>query len=101
MFKESLSLFETNTAIVRRYKFIPRARLTKLSDELGEVVKVVSYATVAGITESKLDDSINDWEICIERYNVIRRDWNTKGGSVVCYVSNKICSNAKIPFQTK
>ena len=51
--------------------------------------------TVVGITESTLDDSVNDCEICIEGYNIIRRDWNKKGGGVVCYVSNKIGFNAK------
>ena len=63
-------------------------------DELRELVKA-SNATVVGITESKLDDSINDCEICIEGYSIIRRDRNRKGGSLVCYVNNKICFNAK------
>ena len=47
------------------------------------------------ISESKLDDSINDCEICIEVYNIIRHDRNRKGEGVVCYVSNKICFNTK------
>ena len=51
--------------------------------------------TVAGITESKLDDSINDYEIIIEGHNIIRHDRHKKGGGVVCCVSNKICLNAK------
>ena len=63
-------------------------------DELRELVKA-SNATVVGITESKLDDSINDCEICIEGYNIIRRDRNREGGGLVYYVSNKICFNAK------
>ena len=49
---------------------------------------------VVGITELKLDDSINDCDICIERFNIIRRDQNRIGGGVVYYVSNKICFNA-------
>ena len=68
--------------------------LLSKSDELRELVKS-SNATVVEITESKLDDSINDCEICIEGYNIIRRDRNRKGGGVVCYVSIKICFNAK------
>ena len=63
-------------------------------DELKELVKA-SNATVVGITDSKLGDSINDCEIRIEGYNTIRHDRNRKGRSVVCYVSNKICFNAK------
>ena len=51
--------------------------------------------TVVGITESKLDDSINDSGICIEGYNIIRRDWNRKSRGLVCYISKKICFNAK------
>ena len=62
--------------------------LLSKTDELGELVKA-SNATLAGITESKWDGSINDCEICIEGYNIIRRDWNRKGGGVVCYVSKK------------
>ena len=42
-------------------------------DKLRELVKA-SNVTVVGITESTLDDSINDCEICIEGYNIIRRD---------------------------
>ena len=63
-------------------------------DDLREIVKA-SNSKVVGITESKLDDSINDCEICIEGYNIIRRDQNTKGEDMVCYVSTKICFNAK------
>ena len=54
------------------------------NDVLREIVKA-SYATVVGITKSKLDDSINDCEICIEGYNIIRRDQNRKDGAVVFY----------------
>ena len=68
--------------------------LLSKSGELRELVKA-SNATVVEITESKLDDSINYCEICIEGYNIIRRNRNRKGGGVVCYVSNKICFNAK------
>ena len=63
-------------------------------DGLREIVKA-SNATAVGITESKLDDSINDYEICIKGYNTITHDRNRKGRGVVCYVSNKICFNAK------
>ena len=64
MFEESLSLFETNTN--------KNSLLSKIG-ELRELVRA-SNAMVVGITESKLDDSINDCEICIEGCNIIRRD---------------------------
>ena len=63
-------------------------------DDLWELVKTLN-ATVVGIAKSKLDDSINNCQICIKGYNMIRHDWNKKGRGVVCYVSNKICLNAK------
>ena len=54
-------------------------------DELREIVKI-SNPTVIGITETKLDNSIGDSEI-------IPRDRNRKGRSVIYYVTNKICYN--------
>ena len=50
---------------------------------------------VVVITESEIDDAINDCEIYIKVYNIIRHDRNGKGGGVVCYISYKICFNAK------
>ena len=38
---------------------------------------------------------MNDCEISIERYNITKRDRIRKGRGMVCYVSNKICYNAK------
>ena len=43
----------------------------------------------------KLDNSIGDSEISIDGYCAIQRDWNRKGGGVICYVTNKICYNSK------
>ena len=63
-------------------------------DELNEMVKT-SNPTVIGITETKLDNSIDDSEISINGYCAIRRDRNRKGGGVICYVTNKICYNTK------
>ena len=65
-------------------------------DELRERVKA-SNATDVGITESKLYNSRNDREICIEGYKIFRRDRNRKGGGVLCYVSNaKECISNEI-----
>ena len=88
---ENLKVFKN-----RRLHFIHfniNSLLSKI-DELREIVKT-SNATVVGITESKLDDSVNDCEICMEGYNIIRLDRNRKGGWIVCYISNKIRFNAK------
>ena len=63
-------------------------------DELNEMVKT-SNPTVIGITETKLDNSIDDSAISIDRYCAIRRDRNRKGGGLICYVTNKICYNTK------
>ena len=69
-------------------------------DELREIVKI-SNPTVVGITETKLDNSIGDSEIFIDGYCAIRFDRNRKGGSVICYVTNKICYNTKTCISNK
>jgi len=43
-------------------------------------------AAVIGITESKLDDSILDSEIAINRYDVLRKDRNRKGQGIVFFI---------------
>ena len=63
-------------------------------DELREIVKI-SSATVIGITDTKLDNSIDDSEISIDGYCAIRRDRNRKGGGVIYYFTKKICYNTK------
>ena len=64
--------------------------LLSIPDELRVSLKA-SNTTVVGITELKLDDSINNCEICIEGYDIVRCDHSRKSRGVVCYVSNKIC----------
>ena len=61
----------------------------------------ISNPTVIGNTEKKLDDLIGDSEVCIKGYFAIRRDWNKKGGGVICYVTNKICYNTKYCVSNK
>ena len=63
-------------------------------DELREIVEI-SNPTVIGITETKLGNLISDSEISIDGYCTILRDRNSKGGGVICYVTNKICYNTK------
>ena len=57
-----------------------------------------SNAAVIGITETKLDDSVRDPEISINRYDIIRNDRNRKGGGVACYICQNICYNSKNVF---
>ena len=70
-----------------------------------ELQKVkASNATLVGITESKLDKSINHCEISIGRYNITKRDRNRKRGGVACYagaVVIKFVITLKNVFQTK
>ena len=63
-------------------------------DKLREIVKI-SNPTVISITETKLDNSIDDSETSIDGYCAIRCDRNARGGGVICYVTNKICYNTK------
>ena len=43
--------------------------------------------SVIGITETKLDNS----EVTIDRYSIVRNDRNRKGESVACYIRSNIC----------
>ena len=43
-------------------------------------------ASVVGISETKLENSISSSEIEIEGYDLLRLDWSQRGGGVACYV---------------
>ena len=66
-------------------------------DELRDIVSRTKPA-VLGITESKLDSSVNDQEVCISGYNLIRNDRNRNGGGVACYIRNDLCFNRRNVF---
>ena len=66
-------------------------------NELREIAKKTN-ATVIGVTESKLDDSINNSELHIVGYSILRCDRNRKGGGVACYIRNDICFNREYHF---
>ena len=53
------------------------------------IIAEKSKAAVIGIFETWLDNSVNDAEINIEGYTVIRNDRNRKGGGVCIYINNK------------
>ena len=63
-------------------------------DELREIAKE-SCATVIGISESKLDNTVLDSEISIENYDLVRGDRNRHGGGVACFIRSSICYNIK------
>ena len=99
--QKSLYISEINNSTFRGYKFKTRANSKRSSkknwktfrcrglhfihlninsllpkiDELREIVKI-SNSKVSGITETKLDNSIDDSEISIDGYCAIRHDRN-------------------------
>ena len=69
-------------------------------DELCIIAKK-SRASVIGITESKLDETILDEEINIDGYELARSDRNRHGGGVVCYIRNDISFNVRGDFSSE
>ena len=69
-------------------------------DELRIIAKR-SRASVIGITESKLDETILDEEINIDGYKLARSDRNRHGGGVVCYIRNDISFNVRGDFSSE
>ena len=69
-------------------------------DELRSIAKN-SNAAIIGVTESKLDESVQNSEICIENYSLIRCDRNRHGGGVACYVRDDIIYNQKNIFNSE
>ena len=72
-------------------------RLQSKIDELRAIAKK-SRATVIGITESKLDETVLDGEINIDGYELIRSDRNRHGGGVACYIRNDVSFNVSGNF---
>ena len=64
-------------------------------DELCNIAKC-SNAAVIGITETKLDNTVYDSEVTIDRCSIVRNDRNRKGGGVACYIRSNICYSRKI-----
>ena len=48
-----------------------------------------SNATIIGISETKLDNTIMDNELFIEGYDLFRSDRNRYGGGVACYIKKE------------
>ena len=68
-------------------------------DELRYIAKN-SNATVIGVSESKLDNSVLNEEVNIEGYKILRSDRNRHGGGVACYIKNDITFTERENFST-
>ena len=63
-------------------------------DELRNIAKCYNAAAI-GITETKLDNTVYNSEVTIDRYNIVLNDRNRKGGGVACYIRSDICYSRK------
>ena len=72
-------------------------RLLPKIDELRYLTKL-SNASIVGIGENKLDDSISSSEIEIEGYDLLRLDRSRRGGGVACYIKKSLAYNYKEKF---
>ena len=59
-----------------------------------------SNATILGISETKLDETIMDSELYIEGYDLIRSDRNRHGGGVACYIKKERHYNVPLTLKT-
>ena len=58
-------------------------------DELKLFIQTNKPDTI-GISETKLDKTINDYDICVPGYRVIRKDRNCYDGGVLMYVNESL-----------
>jgi len=63
-------------------------------DELRLIASEIKCVLIS-ISETKLDETIQDEEIKIQGYNLIRNDRNRNGGGVACYVREDIHFNIR------
>ena len=66
-------------------------------NELQYLTKL-SNASIVGIVETKLDNSILSSEIEIEGYDLLRLDRSCRGGGVACYIKKSLAYNYKEKF---
>ena len=55
-------------------------------------------ASIIGLSESKLDDTVLDDEISIDGYNLLRADRSRHGGEVACYVRKNLFFYRRVNF---
>ena len=58
----------------------------------------MSNASVVGIGETELDDSISSSEIEFEGYDLLKLDRSRRGGGVACYIKRSLAYNYKGNF---
>ena len=69
-----------------------------------EEIKLIAHrtkATVIGISESKLDETVLNGEIFIPGYSILRSDRNRNGGGILCYIKDTICFKQREDFSTE
>ena len=74
--------------------------VNSLLPKIHEIRKIANRtkATIIGISETKLDETIYDNEVSIDGYTIIRKDRNRNGGGVCCYVLNDRNFNVRENF---
>ena len=55
-------------------------------DEIRHIMKSQNILVMC-LNETRLDHSVSDAEICVDNYNVIRKDRNRQGGGTAIYIS--------------
>ena len=56
-----------------------------------------SNISVLGITETKLDNTVNNEEVEVDGYNLIWSDRNRNGGGIASYIKTSISFNYQKP----
>ena len=66
-------------------------------EEIREFV-LQSKPHIICFSESKLDSTVNDKDIAIDDYNLLRHDRTRNGGGVACFIRNSIHFNQRTDF---
>ena len=75
-----------------------RSLLPKLDELI--LLATKTNAAVIGITESWLDDSVEDSEVEVCGYTILRHDRNRHGGGVCLYIRSDISFSPRTDLQT-
>ena len=57
------------------------------------------YLDVLVLNETRLDETICDSEMSIDKYALVRNDGSRHGGGVAMYIRNSICFNVRTHLQ--
>ena len=63
-------------------------------EEIRYIAQSVNFSII-GLSESKLDNSVNDNEISVPGYDILRKDRNRNGGGVLAYIKNDLAYNVR------